>query len=112
MAAFPRPTRSRAYASPAALPHPSQGSLPVGAASPFAGRASHPLDDKPNFMGSSHHPSLRTSLSWSHCSSYALAPPGNALLMLVVMLTFVASPPGRVLGADVSLRAKLPTWMV
>jgi len=27
----PRPARSRAYASPAALPRPSQGSLPVGA---------------------------------------------------------------------------------
>jgi hypothetical protein len=52
----PRPTRSRAYASPAASPRPSQGSLPAGAAYPFAGRASHPLDDNPNFMSSSHHP--------------------------------------------------------
>ena len=50
----PRPARSRAYASPAALPRPSQGSLPVGADSPFAGRDSHPLDDIPNFMNSSH----------------------------------------------------------
>jgi hypothetical protein len=40
----PRPARSRAYASPAALPRPSQGSLPAGA----------PLDDIPNFMNSSH----------------------------------------------------------
>jgi len=52
----PRPTRSRAYASPAASPRPSQGSLPAGAAYPFAGQASHPLDDNPNFMSSSHHP--------------------------------------------------------
>ena len=54
VAAVPRPARSRAYASPAALPRPSQGSLPVGADSPFAGRDSHPLDDIPNFMNSSH----------------------------------------------------------
>ena len=54
VAAFPRPTRSRTYASPVASPRPSQGSLPVGAALPFAGRVSHPLDDKPNFMSSSH----------------------------------------------------------
>jgi hypothetical protein len=54
VAAFPRPTRSRTYASPVASPRPSQGSLPVGAALPFSGRVSHPLDDKPNFMSSSH----------------------------------------------------------
>ena len=52
----PRPTRSRAYASPAALPRPSQGSLPARAGSPLAGRASHPLDDKRSFMESSHPP--------------------------------------------------------
>ena len=34
VAAVPRPARSRAYASPAALPRPSQGSLPVGAVTP------------------------------------------------------------------------------
>ena len=32
--AVPRPARSRAYASPAALPRPSQGSLPAGAVTP------------------------------------------------------------------------------
>jgi hypothetical protein len=36
------------------LPRPSQGSLPAGAAFPFTGRDSHPLDDLPNFMNSSH----------------------------------------------------------
>ena len=53
VAATPRPTRSRAYASPAALPHPSQGSLPARAGSPLAGRASHPLDDQQDFTTSS-----------------------------------------------------------
>ena len=51
---FPRPTRARDYASPEASPPPSQVSLPAGRARPFAGRGSHPLDDIPNFMGSSH----------------------------------------------------------
>ncbi len=49
-AATPRLTRSRAYASPASLPRPSQGSLPARAGSPLAGRDSHPLDDKRSFM--------------------------------------------------------------
>ena len=52
-AATPRLTRSRAYASPASLPRPSQGSLPARAGSPLAGRVSHPLDDKRSFMESS-----------------------------------------------------------
>jgi len=50
-ATFPRPTRSRAYASPASLPRPSQGSLPARAGSPLAGRDSHPLDDESKFHG-------------------------------------------------------------
>ncbi len=37
-ATHPRPTRSRAYASPISLPRPSQGSLPAQAGSPLAGR--------------------------------------------------------------------------
>ena len=53
-AAVPCPRGEGTYASPAASPRPSQGSLPAGVAIPFAGGASHPLDDKPNFMGSSH----------------------------------------------------------
>ena len=51
---YPRPARSRTYASPIPLPRPSQGSLPTRAGSPLAGRASHPLDSKRNFMESSH----------------------------------------------------------
>jgi hypothetical protein len=38
------------------LPRPSPGSLPARAGSPLAGRDSHPLDDKRNFMESSHPP--------------------------------------------------------
>jgi hypothetical protein len=54
VAASPRPTCSRAYASPTASPPPSQGSLPTWAGSPLAGRDSHPLDDERNFIASSH----------------------------------------------------------
>ncbi len=50
-ATYPRPTRSRAYASPASLPRPSPGSLPARAGSPLAGRVSHPLDDESKFHG-------------------------------------------------------------
>jgi len=45
-------------------------------------------------------------------SGQGLAPPGNALLMAMIMLTFVIAPPGRVLGVDSALRTKLPRWMV
>ena len=45
---------SAGYASPIPLPRPSQGSLPARAGSPLAGRVSHPLDSKRNFMESSH----------------------------------------------------------
>ncbi len=45
-------------------------------------------------------------------SGQNLAPPGNALLMAAVMLTFLFAPPGRVLGLDQSLRNRLPRWMV
>jgi hypothetical protein len=48
-AVSPRLTRSRAYASPASLPRPAQGSLPARAGSPLAGRNSHPLDDESKF---------------------------------------------------------------
>ncbi len=65
-AATPRPTSSRAYASPASLPRPSQGSLPARAGSPLAGRVSHPLDGKRSFMKSSHLHSPSTSRAWSH----------------------------------------------
>jgi uncharacterized membrane protein YphA (DoxX/SURF4 family) len=45
-------------------------------------------------------------------SGQTLAPPGNALVMACVMLTFVFAPPGRFLGLDQGLRNKLPRWMV
>ena len=57
-ATLPRPTRSRAYASPVVSPRPSQGSLPARAGSPLAGRVSHPRDDVRSFMESSHPPFL------------------------------------------------------
>ena len=50
-ATLPRPTRSRTYASPTALPRPSPGSLPARAGSPLAGRVSHPLDSESKFHG-------------------------------------------------------------
>ncbi len=70
-AATPRLTRSRAYASPASLPRPSQGSLPARAGSPLAGRDLHPLDDESKFhevIAVLQFPS--TSRAWSHYSPY------------------------------------------
>src|ERR1700757_2363115 len=55
-AAFPWPTCSHAYASPAVFPRPAQGLLPARAGSPLAGRDSHPLDDEQSFMEVSHPP--------------------------------------------------------
>jgi hypothetical protein len=66
-ATYPRPTRSRAYASPISSPRPSQGSLPARAGSPLAGQISHLLDDVRNFMESSQFlQSQSTSRAWSH----------------------------------------------
>jgi hypothetical protein len=66
-AAFPRLTRSRAYASPISLPRPSQGSLPARTGSPLAGRDSHPLDDESKFHGViAALQSQSTSRAWSH----------------------------------------------
>jgi uncharacterized membrane protein YphA (DoxX/SURF4 family) len=45
-------------------------------------------------------------------SGQTLAPPGNALLMAAILFVFVLAPPGRVLGIDQGLRARLPRWMV
>jgi uncharacterized membrane protein YphA (DoxX/SURF4 family) len=39
-------------------------------------------------------------------------PPGNALLMGAIFILFIVAPPGRVLGFDQALRARLPRWMV
>jgi len=54
VAAVLGPARSRAYASPAALPRPVARLTTGWGGYPFAGRVSHPLDDIPNFMNSSH----------------------------------------------------------
>jgi len=45
-------------------------------------------------------------------SGQGLAPPGNAVLMMAILFTFVLAPPGRALGIDQGLRARLPRWMV
>ena len=50
--------------------------------------------------------------SFAFGAGQGLAPPGNALLMGVLCLLFVAAPPGRFLGVDSVLRARLPRWMV
>jgi thiosulfate dehydrogenase [quinone] large subunit len=50
--------------------------------------------------------------SFAFGAGQGLAPPGNALLMGVLCLLFVAAPPGRFLGVDTVLRARLPRWMV
>jgi uncharacterized membrane protein YphA (DoxX/SURF4 family) len=50
--------------------------------------------------------------SYGFAAGQRLVPPGNALLMAAVMVTFVLVPPGRALGIDVSLRARLPRWLV
>lgn len=44
-------------------------------------------------------------------SGQGLAPPGNALLMTGIMVTFLLAPPGRALGIDAGMRGRLPRWM-
>jgi thiosulfate dehydrogenase (quinone) large subunit len=50
--------------------------------------------------------------SFAFGNGQGLVPPGNAVLMGLICLMFVAAPPGRVLGVDVVLRSRLPRWMV
>jgi uncharacterized membrane protein YphA (DoxX/SURF4 family) len=50
--------------------------------------------------------------SFTFGAGQGLVPPGNALLMGVLCLLFVAAPPGRVLGIDTRLQTRLPRWMV
>ena len=50
--------------------------------------------------------------SFAAGAGQGLAPPGNALLMGVLCLLFVAVPPGRFFGIDTMLRDRLPRWMV
>src|SRR4029453_14046505 len=78
VAASPRPTRSRAYASPVALPPPAPGSLPTRAGSPRSGgfrtrRTTYEVSPSHRLLDSSP-----TSLAWSHRRSAprcTLAPP-------------------------------------
>jgi hypothetical protein len=52
------------------------------------------------------------TFSFAFGAGQKLALPGNAVLMGAIFLTFVALPPGRVLGFDQALRARLPRWLV
>ena len=71
-ATYPRPTRSRAYASPVSLPRPSPGSLPARASSPWPDGTRTRWTTNRNFMESSQVlQSQSTSRAWSHFPSYA-----------------------------------------
>jgi uncharacterized membrane protein YphA (DoxX/SURF4 family) len=50
--------------------------------------------------------------SFAFGAGQGLVPPGNALLMGAIFLLFILAPPGRLLGLDQALRARLPRWMV
>ena len=50
--------------------------------------------------------------SFAFGAGQGLVPPGNALLMGALFVLFIFAPPGRVLGFDQVLRARLPRWMV
>jgi uncharacterized membrane protein YphA (DoxX/SURF4 family) len=45
-------------------------------------------------------------------SGQGIVPPGNALLMGAMFVLFIFAPPGRALGVDTTLRARLPRWLV
>ena len=66
VATYPRPTRSRAYASPNPLPSPAQGSLPAGRAHPSPGGfRTRWMTNKVSWGHRILH-SPSTSLAWSH----------------------------------------------
>jgi uncharacterized membrane protein YphA (DoxX/SURF4 family) len=50
--------------------------------------------------------------TFAFASGERLTPPGPAMLVGAIFFTFLFAPPGRVLGLDHALRAKLPTWLV
>jgi uncharacterized membrane protein YphA (DoxX/SURF4 family) len=50
-------------------------------------------------------------LSFALGGGQGLTPPGNALLTGAILFTFILAPPGRALGLDAALRAKLPRWL-
>ena len=67
VATYPRPTRSRAYASPNPLPSPAPGSLPAGRAHPSPGGfRTRWMTNKVSWGHRILHSPL-TSLAWSHC---------------------------------------------
>ena len=49
--------------------------------------------------------------SFAFGAGQGLVPPGNALLTGAILLLFVLAPPGRVLGLDHALGARMPRWM-
>jgi thiosulfate dehydrogenase [quinone] large subunit len=49
--------------------------------------------------------------SFAFGAGQGLAPPGNALLMGALFVLFMLAPPGRVLGIDQILRARVPRWL-
>jgi len=50
--------------------------------------------------------------TFAFASGERLTPPGPGMLVGTIFFTFLFAPPGRVLGLDHALRAKLPTWLV
>jgi thiosulfate dehydrogenase (quinone) large subunit len=49
--------------------------------------------------------------SFAFGAGQGLVPPGNALLMGALFVIFILAPPGRVLGIDHILRARVPRWL-
>ncbi len=83
-ATYPRPTYSRAYASPISLPKPSPGSLPTRAGSPLAGRVSHPLDSESKFHGVIANPPIPIDQQ-SLVALKFLSPPRAKVLRFLAM---------------------------
>jgi len=70
----PRPTRSRAYASPKPLPSPAQGSLPAGRAHPWPGGfRTRWMTNKVSWCHRIRQ-SSSTSLAWSHRRRESIRP--------------------------------------
>ncbi len=50
-------------------------------------------------------------LTFAFASGERLAPPGPAMLVGAIFFTFALVPPGRALGLDQMLRARVPRWL-
>jgi uncharacterized membrane protein YphA (DoxX/SURF4 family) len=50
--------------------------------------------------------------SFAFGAGQGLMPPGNAVVMGAVFVTFVLAPPGRAFGIDSMLRGRLPGWLI